>query len=92
MVRRAEYALGKAIRKGQAEGTVASQGGTLIPGAYQRGLDVEVHDNEARRVTDFGKRGELYGGNGFNKEELAGTASSPVLRPLGDARQAPGAH
>jgi len=27
MVRRAEYALGKAIRKGQAEGTVASHGG-----------------------------------------------------------------
>lgn len=54
MVRRAEYALAKSIRKGQAEGTVlsdATKGG-------RRDVD---HPDIARPVTDFAARGELYG-------------------------------
>jgi len=62
MVRRAEYALGKAIRKGQAEGTVATRKDSLIPGG-PGALDVDHPDNEIkpRPVTDFAPRGELYG-------------------------------
>lgn len=54
MVRRAEYALAKSIRKGQAEGTVLSdstKGG-------RRDVD---HPDIARPVTDYATRGELYG-------------------------------
>lgn len=53
MVRRAEYALGKAIRKGQAEGTIGIRGRHL----HHSGDDV-------RRPEDFASRSELYGNDG----------------------------
>jgi hypothetical protein len=57
-VRRAEWALGRAIRKGQAEGEIATREDSLRPG----GLVVDHPDNEKPRpVTDFATRGELYG-------------------------------
>ena len=49
MVRRAEYALGKAIRKGQAEGEIAKRGQT---------------SSDLKSPQDFGSRGEMYGANG----------------------------
>jgi hypothetical protein len=56
MVRRAEYALGKAIRRGQAEGTVATREDNL------RNVEVDHPDfDKPRPVTDFAPRGELYG-------------------------------
>lgn len=56
MVRLAEYTLGRAIRKGQAEGTVATRG--QRPSSAASG--------ELRRVADFGTDNTMYGttGNG----------------------------
>lgn len=52
-VRRAEWALGRAIRKGQAEGQIRSQGdGRNLPG---------VGDPDVSKVTDFGRRDDLHG-------------------------------
>lgn len=64
MVRRAEYALGKAIRKGQAEGTVRSKGnGGGTPNGAPRG------DNTMCSPYDFASHSELHGqgdqGNGI---------------------------
>jgi hypothetical protein len=65
MVRRAEYALGKAIRKGQEEGTVTKHGETLIPGGPREGLEVDQPDfQHKKRVTDIASRAELYGTRG----------------------------
>lgn len=50
MVRRAEYALGKAIRKGQGEGTV-----------LRRGQQVLHLGEDHARPTDFGSPSEVYG-------------------------------
>lgn len=58
MVRRAEYALGKAIRKGQAEGTVAKRSDN------QWTLSDDPHnDSQKSRPTDFASRRELFGAN-----------------------------
>lgn len=58
MVRRAEYALGKAIRKGQEEGTVAKKGDTghkgsenvlsTLPGPTDFASDVELYDRPSQ--------------------------------------------
>lgn len=57
MVRRAEYALGKAIRKGQAEGTVRSQSDGIS--------NARVTPSESlHKVGDFGTYGEMYGRDG----------------------------
>lgn len=55
MVRRAEYALGKAIRKGQSEGTVGTRGRR----------SEELSQVEIKSPGDFGSSGEIYG-NGRN--------------------------
>lgn len=62
MVRRAEYALGKAIRKGQDEGSVAIRGsiGGTPPNAHGRG----PLDREISPVTKFASGTELYGQRG----------------------------
>lgn len=59
MVRRAEYALGKSIRKGQAEGTIAKRGdiGGTPPNAGSRG---HLH-KEFSHATDFASNTELHG-------------------------------
>ena len=57
MVRRAEYALGKAIRKGQAQGTIRTQSDGI---SNQR----VTRDESLSRVTDFGTYGEMYGRDG----------------------------
>lgn len=49
MVRRAEYALGKSIRKGQAEGTIG------VPSSGKSSSDTGQH-----RPSDFAKPSELY--------------------------------
>lgn len=58
MVRRAEYALGKAIRKGQAEGTVArrGQGGANPPGSKRDRVDSGIS-----LPTEFASSDELSG-------------------------------
>lgn len=67
MVRRAEYALGKAIRKGQAEGTIATRGQVRTAGF---GED-RVHTTNFGKAspTDFAPHHELSGqsnkGNGI---------------------------
>lgn len=48
-VRRAEWALGRAIRKGQAEGEIAKHGQT---------------SSNLKSALDFGSRGEMYGAKG----------------------------
>lgn len=61
MVRRAQYALGKAIRKGQAEGTVRCHGNAGSSGG--RGRVYEVADDATPKASpyDFATHGELYG-------------------------------
>lgn len=65
MVRRAEYALGKAIRRGQEEGTILAP---HEPGTHrnQHGLTALPHQVGKSRVTDFATPGELSGGSGRN--------------------------
>lgn len=55
MVRRSEFWLGKAIRAGQIDGTIATRERNL------RNVEVDHPDFETRPVTDFGTKGELYG-------------------------------
>ncbi|MCM0619819.1 hypothetical protein [Nocardioides bruguierae] len=57
MVRRAEYALAKSIRKGQAEGTIRRQD----DGASSQRLSQR---ESLGRLTDFGTYGEMYGRDG----------------------------
>lgn len=57
MVRRAEYALGKAIRKGQAEGVIACRGGNGSNAFQSKTTD----DAVLRSPYDFATHGELYG-------------------------------
>lgn len=70
MVRRAEYALGKAIRKGQAEGTVATRGTNSGPRSdYLRdGRVVRVDETRPTslisRPTDYASTSELHGQSG----------------------------
>lgn len=52
MVRRAEYALGKSIRKGQAEGTIHAHGGDRHSTSSMPNL---------KKQGDFGTRSELHG-------------------------------
>lgn len=80
MVRRAEYALGKAIRKGQAEGTIRGVGGS----------EPTVHheDYEPRlKPTDFASKGELYGATGVGAFALSdGVGEQTFERAIGDAK------
>lgn len=63
MVRRAEYALGKAIRKGQAEGTIRTHGdGGRTTQARLRGVTTESKPGP----TDFAAPHELTGQGGRN--------------------------
>jgi hypothetical protein len=75
MVRRAEYALGKAIRKGQSEGTVLSRG-------------EHVHrSGELQRPTDFGSKSELYGnGTSAGVIEFAETDSEDFDAAIDEAK------
>jgi hypothetical protein len=57
MVRRAEYALGKAIRKAQDEGAIRRQDDGISNQRVTQGESLS-------RVTDFGTYGELYGRDG----------------------------
>lgn len=71
MVRRAEYALGKAIRKGQEEGTVATRG--TIGGSGSRGSSgtrSSYNPDLVSRPTDFASADELHG-NGAGIYQLA---------------------
>lgn len=65
MVRRAEYALGKAIRKGQAEGTVSRR----------EGNGLQPTSRVEHRPSDFATRGELHG-NGPDKPGILAIADS----------------
>lgn len=62
MVRRAEYALGKSIKKGQAEGTVAKRSDNLPVGNGRSPISQVRHS--ATPVTEFvrgnGERSEVY--------------------------------
>lgn len=64
MVRRAEYALGKAIRKGQAEGTVRTRG--QHGSAYDRwnGVHRETKNSTKPSPTDYAPPHELNGKTG----------------------------
>lgn len=73
MVRRAEYALGKALRKGQAEGTIAPHGGT---NGFNK-QEVEGSSSSLPRPLDFGSRSEIYGTQGSH-------GSSPGALALAD--------
>jgi hypothetical protein len=52
-VRRAEWALGRAIKKGQAEGEIATHGGVRHGSSLAR--------QDLKPVTEFASNGELYG-------------------------------
>lgn len=70
MVRRAEYALGKAIRKGQAEGRVGGDHGGDRRSSAARELD---------RPTDYATRRELYGSDAARPGILTLTDSAASL-------------
>ena len=53
MVRRAEYALGRAIRKGQAEGTVRSQGQKHLTHDRWNGVNREANNSTAVSPKEF---------------------------------------
>ena len=88
MVRRAQYALGRSIRKGQAEGTVGMQGNPS--GANQHGAGILRHPQVSKASPyDFAGHSELYGdgregGNGI----LAMAEASPEQFDVGVARLA----
>lgn len=65
LIRRAEYALGKAIRKGQEEGTVRTRGETGVHWDRWNGLQRETTSSTKPAATDFAPHHELAGPNGI---------------------------
>lgn len=62
MVRRAEYALGRSIRKGQAEGTINRHGNGGTGANQYRGAEVAAPSTSAKSSPyDFAKHTDLYG-------------------------------
>ncbi len=59
-VRRAEWALGRAMRKGQAEGSIREHGEKATTRNQHGGVVVQ-HDNSKASPQDYATRGELYG-------------------------------
>lgn len=64
MVRRAEYALGKAIRKGQAEGTVRRVGEIGTSHDRWNGVDRPTGNSTKASPSDFASKSELSGVKG----------------------------
>lgn len=64
MVRRAEYALGKAIRKGQAEGTIRRPGEITRSHDRWNGTDHQTTNSIKASPSDFAPKGELAGPRG----------------------------
>lgn len=77
MVRRAEYALGKAIRKGQEEGTIRTRGEHEFRGNQHTSAgEVQNPDNSTKaRPTDFASMNELSGDSGNGIYALADDVS-----------------
>lgn len=73
LVRRAEYALGKAIRKGQEDGSVYAPGKNPYRGNQHERAEVGPSDSSSRPVTDFASKGDLYSTKG-NIMDLADEA------------------
>ena len=87
MVRRAEYALGKSIRRGQAEGTIGVRETSLIPGGPNARLDVDHPDNQRLpRMTDYASRGELYGTRNDGVVALADADSEQFETAITEAK------
>jgi hypothetical protein len=81
MVRIAEFALGKAIRKGQEEGTVARRGqgsGGIPPGAHRERIDSTM------LTRDLASKSELDG-NGATLSRLGVDLRREVVRELTEA-------
>lgn len=75
MVRRAEYALGKAIRKGQDEGTVYAVGKNPHPSSQgEEGLQDKSFSGVP--VTTFGTNAEIYGNPSLDRPGLVTLADS----------------
>lgn len=91
MVRRAEYALGKAIRQGQAEGTVATVGTSSGPRSdYERNgamvrVDRTGDTSSISRPTDFALETELYG-NGSGILQMADADPEVVEEAIDEAK------
>jgi len=82
MVRIAEFALGKAIRKGQEEGTVARRGqgsGGIPPGAHRERIDSTI-----LLTRDLASKSELDG-NGATLSRLGVDLRREVVRELTEA-------
>ncbi len=76
MVRRAEYALGRSIRKGQAEGTI-----------LRRGQQVLHCGEDHARPTDFGSPSEVYGnGTSGGLIEFADTPADDFDEAIDEAK------
>lgn len=70
-VRRAEWALGRAVRRGQADGSIARQGHALSTVQH-------VEDwSPLPTPTDFATKGELYGARGEGLLGIADAAPTP---------------
>lgn len=82
MVRRAEYALGKAIRKGQAEGTVRNLGWGGPTADYERGGQV-VHVDRVRDETAISPKEFL--GSGQVTHEVYAMADGASAEEFEDA-------
>lgn len=74
MVRRAEYALAKAIRKGQEDGTVAKTGDTGSRFAEESTRN--VHGTDLASPTDFARDVELYDRPSQQKTGILGFADN----------------
>jgi len=71
MVRRAEYALGKAIRKGQDEGTIRRRGEIVTHYDRHSGDSQQTTNSTKASPTDFAPFGELSGARGDGIYALA---------------------
>lgn len=90
MVRRAEYALGKAIRKGQAEGSVRSRG-QIVRHFNRWGGDVHDTDNSTKASPeDFAPMSELSGSSGNGIYALADGADDDSFDKALDQAKAEG--
>lgn len=86
MVRRAEYALGKAIRKGQAEGTVFAPGTNPFRGNQHRSAgEVAQSDSSSVAVTEIASRSDLYNSKG-NIMDLAAASPEQFEEALAEAK------
>lgn len=79
MVRRAEYALGKAIRAGQERGEIRTRGERIERNNQHGPAEPVVNRNSTASPYDFAKPDELHGNGDSNIYALVDGVSEPVF-------------